>query len=341
MEAQMPVTRIAPGSVGTLSRLQSFVTLVRNFVYDFRRYRASSFIDGPRERQNLEAHIRLLSHMLEYGLSLSDPRAGFGIDKVRLLAEEVSRYIESYGPDAATDNGLGVLAAYVAYNTANGADVLEAKMLFDDLLALNITSSPCAAGSEVVSAHTIRAAAACDFMAFMHARHSIRQYDRLRPVEPDKIGRAVAAAMQSPSSCNRQTTKVLAFTERDSVQRVLSHHQGNRGFGDQLGGVFVVTVDLRNWNTIGERNQGWVDGGMFAMTLALGLHAEGLGACMLNWSATMEEDRSMRRLLGLGETHVIITLIGFGHMVESFSVPVSRRRPIEQVLLCEPPLSNA
>lgn len=122
---------------------------------------------------------------------------------------------------------------------------------------------------------------------------------------------------------------------------MLSHHQGNRGFGDQLGGVFVVTVDLRNWNTIGERNQGWVDGGMFAMTLALGLHAEGLGACMLNWSATMEEDRSMRRLLGLGETHVIITLIGFGHMVESFSVPVSRRRPIEQVLLCEPPLSNA
>lgn len=84
----MPVTRIAPGSVGTLSRLQSFVTLVRNFVYDFRRYRASSFIDGPRERQNLEAHIRLLSHMLEYGLSLSDPRGGFGIDKVRLLTED-------------------------------------------------------------------------------------------------------------------------------------------------------------------------------------------------------------------------------------------------------------
>ena len=337
----MPVARIAPASFGTLSRLQSFVTLVRNFVYDFRRYRASSFIDGPRERQNLEAHIRLLSHMLEYGLSLSDPRAGFGIDKVRLLAAEVSRYIESYGPDAATNNGLGVLMAYVAYNAANGADVREAQKLLDDLLELNTMSSPCAAGSEAVSAHAIRAAAACDFMGFMRARHSIRQYDRSRPVEPEKIERAVMAAMQSPSSCNRQTTKILAFTDRGSIQRVLSHHQGNRGFGDQLGGVFVVTVDLRNWNTIGERNQGWVDGGMFAMTLALGLHAEGLGACMLNWSATMEEDRAMRSLLGLGQSHVIITLIGFGHMVESFSVPVSRRRPIEQVLLREPPLSNA
>ena len=335
----MPVARSAPGSGGALSRLQSFVTLVRNFAYDFRRYRASSFIDGPRERQNLEAHIRLLSHMLEYGLSLSDPRAGFGVDKVRLLAAEVSHYIESYGPDAATDNGLGVLAAYVAYNAANGADVREAQKLLDDLLASDAASSPCVAGSEAVSARAIRAAASCDFMGFMAARHSVRQYDRARPVEAERIERAVTAAMQSPSSCNRQTTKVLAFTDRDSIRRVLSHHQGNRGFGDQLGGVFVVTVDLRNWNTIGERNQGWVDGGMFAMTLALGLHAEGLGACMLNWSATMEEDRAMRGLLGLDDSHVIITLIGFGHMVESFSVPVSRRRPLAQVLLHEPPLN--
>lgn len=334
----MPVAKVAQCGVGIFSRLQSFVTLVRNFVYDFRRYRASSFIDGPRSRQNLEAQIRLLSHMLEYGLSLSDPRAGFGIDKVRLLAADLSRYIESYGPDAATNNGLGVLTAYVAYNSANGADVREAQKRLDDLLELKVASSPCAAGNETVSASIIRAAAAFDFIGFMEARHSVRHYDRSRPVEPEKIERAVMAAMQSPSSCNRQTTQVLAFTDKDKIRRVLSNHQGNRGFGDQLGGVFVVTVDLRNWNTIGERNQGLVDGGMFAMTLALGLHAEGLGACMLNWSATMEEDRAMRRLLGLGESHVIITLIGFGHMVESFSVPVSRRRPIEQVLLREPPL---
>lgn len=337
----MPVAKATPGRMGTLPRLQSFVTLARNFVYDFRRYRESCFIDGPRERQNLEAHIRLLSHMLEYGLSLSDPRGGFGLDKGRVLAGEMSRYLKAYGPDAATDNGLGVLSAYVAYNAAQGADVAEVQSLLNELLALNAASSPCVAGSEAVSASAIRAAASCDFMGFMNARHSVRQYDRTRPVELEKIERAVAAAMQSPSSCNRQTTRVLAFTDKDSIRRVLSHHQGNRGFGDQLGGVFVVTVDLRNWNTIGERNQGWVDGGMFAMTLALGLHAEGLGACMLNWSAIMDEDRAMRALLGLDESHVIITLIGFGHMVESFSVPVSKRKPLSQVLLHEPPLAKA
>ncbi|MGV2077088.1 MULTISPECIES: hypothetical protein [unclassified Rhizobium] len=34
---------------------------------------------------------------------------------------------------------------------------------------------------------------------------------------------------------------------------------------------------------------------MFAMKLALGLHAEGLGTCMLNWSAARDQDQMLRR----------------------------------------------
>ncbi|MGK9051505.1 nitroreductase family protein [Neorhizobium petrolearium] len=335
----MPVAKAAPAAAGTFARLKSFLWLARNSLYDFHRYRKSSFIDGVRSRENLEAHIRLLSHMLEYGLALSDPRAGFGMDKVRVLAGELSHYLTAYRRDATTDNGIGVLSAYIDYNAGQGADVSEARSLLDGLLRIDAAGAPCTAGSEEVSAEAIRAAASIDFARFMGARHSVRQYHRARPVEREKIERAVAAAQQSPSSCNRQTAKVLAFTHKASIARVLSHHNGNRGFGDQLGGVFVVVVDLRNWNTIGERNQGWVDGGMFAMTLALGLHAEGLGACMLNWSADMNEDRRLRKLLGLDDTQIIITLIGFGHMVERFRVPVSRRRPISQILIHEPPLS--
>lgn len=325
-------------AAGVFARFLTSCRLARNFLYDFRRYRAACFIDGARNRENLRAHIHLLSHMLEYGLSLSDPRAGFGMDKVRALTGDLSRYLSAWGRDASADNGLAVLSAYVAFNGERGEDVSEAQALFDELLvqASGAPSGP--GGSEAVSAASIRAASGVDFLAFMNARHSVRQYDAARPVERDRIERAVAAAMQSPSSCNRQTVRVLAFTEKASIAKVLSHHNGNRGFGHQLGGLFVVTVDLGHWNTIGERNQGWVDGGMFAMTLALGLHAEGLGACMLNWSADMDEDRAMRERLGLDATQIIITLLGFGHMVENFRVPVSRRKPLPLVFSHEPPL---
>ncbi|MGR9402900.1 nitroreductase family protein (plasmid) [Rhizobium leguminosarum] len=334
----MPSAKAAPSASSFQTRARTAWRLFANFAYDYRRFRRASFIDGAESRENRRAHIHLLAHMLEYGMSLSNPRNGFGMDKVRLLAVETRRYIEQHGRDASADISLSVLSAYVDFNAEQG-DVSEAQALLDDLLVVagaghNIRLG----GSETVSAAEIVRHARMDFVSFMEARHSVRQYDSNRTVAFEKIERSIRAAQQSPSSCNRQTCRVYAFTEKPSIARVLAHHDGNRGFGEQLGGVFVVTVDLSHWNTIGERNQGWVDGGMFAMTLALGLHAEGLGACMLNWSAAREQDINMRTCVGIPDNEIIITLIGFGEMRADFRVPVSARKPIDMVLTHEPPL---
>jgi len=318
--------------------LASTWELLRNFAYDFRRFRKASFLDGPQDRENRRAEIHILAHMLEYGMSLSDPRLGFGMDKVRLLAAETGRYLAEHGNDATTEMAISVLEAYAQFNADRGGESAEAAALAAALRRSNPEVSEVPAGSEPVTAAAIRQQATMDFVAFMEARHSVRQYDR-RPVDMRSVHRAVRAAQQSPSSCNRQTCKVYCFTERDSIAKVLAHHNGNRGFGDQLGGVFVVAVDLSHWNTVGERNQGWVDGGMFAMTLALGLHAEGLGACMLNWSADRVQDKGLRACVGIPDNEIVITLIGFGHMRDDFRVPVSRRKPLELVLRHEPGLS--
>lgn len=333
----MPGASAAKQASTFYARTLTLWRLFANYAYDFRRFRKACFIDGVRSRENRRAHIHLLAHMLEYGMSLADPRHGFGMDKVRLLAAETGRYVADFGPDATSDIGVSVLAAYIAFNADHGSDAAEAQALLDSVLELGGNKSPkVAGGSEAVTAEDIRRLSAVDFLSFMNARHSVRQYDKGCPVEAEKIERAVEAAMQSPSSCNRQTCRVYAFTRPESVARVLSHHSGNRGFGDQLGGVFIVAVDLSHWNTVGERNQCWVDGGMFAMTLALGLHAEGLGTCMLNWSASREQDLAMRRCVGMPDNEVIITLIGFGHMRSDFRVPVSRRKPLSLVLHTEP-----
>jgi nitroreductase len=313
--------------------------LFLNFAYDFRRFRSASSLEGSRNRENRRAHVHLLAHALEYGMALSDPRKGFGVEKIRSLCAELRAYIALYGTDETVEAAVGVLRAHLEFNAGKGADTQETERLLGEILTLasgSLAAAP--GGTEFVRAEDITSKARIDFEAFMGARNSVRQYASDRPVDRAVIDRVVRAAQQTPSSCNRQTCKVYAFTDPTSVARVLAHHDGNRGFGDQLGGVFVVTVDLANWNAIGERNQGWVDGGMFAMTLALALHAEGLGACMLNWSAERERDRALRRLISIPDNEVVITLIGFGHMRDEFRVPVSRRKPLDRVLQHEPKL---
>lgn len=336
MTGAVPTSPRAP----VLKRLASMVDLAVHYLADLRRFRRASFMDVAKTRENRQAEIRILAHMLEYGMALSDPRAGFGMDKVRQLVQRVAAYRADYGRDETAEMALAALRAYVSFNRARGAAIVEAEELvaglereFGDLESLP------PGGTEVVTAASIRQVASMDFLAFMEARHSIRQFTT-QPVDRAVVERVVRAAQQTPSSCNRQTCRVYAFHERTSVARVLALHNGNRGFGDQVAGVFVVTVDLRNWNDVGERNQAFVDGGMFAMTLALGLHAEGLGACMLNWSAPRAADRRMRERVGVPEHEVIITLIGFGHMPEALRVPVSRRKPLDRVMTVEPPLAG-
>ena len=90
----------------------------------------------------------------------------------------------------------------------------------------------------------------------------------------------------------------------------------------------------------GERYQGWVDGGMFAMSLAYGFHAEGLGAVMLNWSVTLRRDRELRALTGIPDSSLVITMIGFGNLPERLTVPVSQRKPLDLALALNAPLNR-
>lgn len=321
-------------------RLTAAWALLVNYAYDYGRYRKAWFVAGAQSREQRRAHILLLGHSLERGLSLASPRPGFGIEKVRQLGAELNEYLTMFGQDDTTDTARAVLEAYAAFNAAHGADAVVARnILAEAAIRAGTTDKAVEGGAELVRADDIRKRSAIDFLAMVEARHSIRHYAD-RPVEFEKIERAVRAAQQTPSSCNRQTCKVYCYTNKKSIARIMALHDGNRGFGEQLGGVFVVTVDLLHWNSIGERNQGWVDGGMFAMSLLLGLHAEGLGACTLNWSATREQDRAMRACLVLPDNEIIITLVGFGHMPDEFRVPVSKRRPLDKVLIHEPLLSD-
>jgi nitroreductase len=229
---------------------------------------------------------------------------------------------------------LRTLETYIAFH--EGMDI-DLGWLKASVARVRVPATGLGGGTETVSREAIQRAAKIDFMAFTKARHSIRQYAP-GPVAPEIIRRAVAAAQNTPSSCNRQTCRVDIWTDEAMVRRVLALQSGNRGFGDQLAGVAVIWSDLTHWYEVEERYQGWVDGGMFAMSLCYALHAEGLGTVMLNWGVELEKDKALRALTGLPESALVCTFLGFGHLPESLAVPLSQREPVDHVLTLDRPL---
>jgi nitroreductase len=115
------------------------------------------------------------------------------------------------------------------------------------------------------------------------------------------------------------------------MQAALSHQNGNRGFGYRAQGVLVITSDLRAFVNAGERNQCWVDGGLFAMSVVYALHSLGLGCCMLNWSMEAAADRAMRKEMGIPDSEAVITMTAVGHLKERFKVARSHRRPLHEI----------
>ena len=81
-----------------------------------------------------------------------------------------------------------------------------------------------------------------------------------------------------------------------------------------------------------ERNQPWIDGGLFSMLLSLGLLSKGVGSCMLNWCVNPDKDTKIREILPIKKSEIIIMYMAVGHSQNSYVVANSPRRPISEVL---------
>lgn len=296
--------------------------------YDMLRYgRWSHGITAPRTRAQAIHALYKAYHGVEKGLSLSTPRPNFGVPKIHLLIRELRAFSQRFDA-AGVPAAASALEAYQAFNAQHGHQNAEV----DAFLAETGPAAPDLGGTKPVTRDAILAATGPVTPEFFLSRHSVRQYADT-PVPMETIRAAVEMARKTPSVCNRQGPRVHVF---ENAQEALDWQPGNKGFGHLAAKGLVVTADLQAFSGPGERNQPFVDGGMFAMSLLYALHALGLGACPLAWSMRPEDDRKMRRALGIPDHEVVIMMISVGQLPETFDVARSHRMGMDHVMVEHP-----
>jgi nitroreductase len=310
--------------------------LLSNYWYDCARFarHASPFRDFDQPEQLL-AYIWMLAHSIEKGLSLPSPRPGFGKEKLEMLIEAVDLYLGRYVAHPELSAVVGAVDAYFEFNEAKHCDISDLKsryLLVRQEVETALGDSLWSGGTIELSRKEVWGRGRLDLEEFFCSRHSVRQFSQ-EPVERSDIEWAVRMAQRTPSVCNRQTARVHVFDNDDLGSKVLECQTGNRGFGHQASKVIVITVDLRRFLSVGERNQCWVDGGLFAMSLVWALHSRGIGTCYLNWSAEREQDLMLRQVADIPDSENIITLMAVGSLPDRFSVASSPRRDLREILL--------
>lgn len=274
-------------------------------------------------REQLRSKIIKSYHGLEKGLSLAEPRPGFGKPLALTLKAQIEDYRTAFGFDDFLAAPVRVLQDYLRFQEQAG-ETLPLLTAFLADLAADLARHDGHGGTEPVTAAAIRAAASIPLSPFLEARHSVRNFSGL-PVDAALLARACAMAQLAPSACNRQGGRAHCFNAPDLVRQVIGLQPGNRGFGHNAGAVIVVTGDTSAYADAGERRQAIVDASLFAMTLVYALHSLGLGTCMLAWNASPDVDDALRSAARLGDAEDVAMLIAVGHLPDVLNVPVSTR----------------
>jgi nitroreductase len=289
-----------------------------------RRYFEQLATDGGNQ-----ALLRRNVHRLEKGLIMRPFRAPFARD---YIAETV-RAFASLAADAAAEPSdlrwaADVLRSYFSAMEGQGGVIAEARARFDRALA-DAAHDLRAAGGQVPYARG-EAPAPLDYSTFealCRRRRSVRWYRR-QAVPRELVDRALAAALQSPSACNRQSFVFRMFDEPRLVAAVASIPGGTKGYAESLPAICAVVGRLRAYPEERDRHVIYIDGALAAMSFMLALETVGLSSCAINWPDVAAHDERIAKLLGLEADERVVMLIGFGHADPDGKIPYSAKKPL-------------
>lgn len=270
------------------------------------------------------------NHVIEKGLSMKDPKNGFGQEKVAHLIDKLNTYTTLY-PKADREQVLHILSTinvYVSYLKGNGNGTLNNEALFYQLLKkINVKQSELIvpAGIKCVCKNDILNSCNSSFDALLNSRHSIRYFDKTIP-DPALIDKALCLAQQTPSACNRQAWMAHVFTDGKS-HSLLKDQGGCRGFEDEIHCSILVTSNLNAFLSY-EVHQAYVDGGMYAMNLINSLHSLGLGTIPLSCGFYYSKLDAIMKKYNIQDNEIPIVIIGVGNLLEKFNVAISTRKSI-------------
>lgn len=301
---------------------------------DSERYARASSDGDPAGRGR--ARLMFSAHAIEKGLSHVHFREAFGRKALEKLARETDGWLktEQDPEDPFFKAAISSLHVYFERHTKLGVDVSHFWRLFSPRVQALILAAddsyggvvPASAARELIPhIETDR-----PFTDVVYSRRSIREFNN-RPVLDTDIYQAVQIASQAPSVCNRQGPRLHQFKDQKQIHDLINLQGGFHGY-KKPPCVLLVTCDLTAFTMAKERNQGYVDGGLFMMALLLGLENAGLGACPLNATMDAETEAEMRKVTGIKDSEIFVSFVAVGHYDPDVPVPRSARYPWQELI---------
>lgn len=303
------------------SQLKSIVKSDRRRFYNYTAH--GKYISNS---GNINSQLMYFTHQIEKGLSRKDFRMGFGRQVIINLVDTllIGRDNSEIRNGMFYANALSALKAYeekhkylLDETNVPNFDVIPEKILEE------IKNSGDYAGVLKISSLSKKNNNTIDFKTLALNRYSIRDFKEEK-VSLEKIESAIEISMKTPTVCNRQPARVKIIEDKEKIQKLLILQGGFNGYKnpDKL---ILVTSELSSYLRTPERNQGFVDGGLFSMSLMYALEYEEIASCPLSTNVSEEKAEKIREILNIPASEVLIMFIACGIMEDVVLAPKSHR----------------
>lgn len=307
--------------------------LMRLYARDQERFRKSHFSDARTANQNqLATRMTFSAHSLEKSLSNDNFEIGHGFMVIGLLRGFLEAY-QDQGYDRSHKAYINTISVMkVFYERHKGTKYQEEidDIIGERLLRLVVGSTSNVGGAFVISGSDKINNHKKNFKELAEERFAVRTYAD-KPVDKKDIEDVISIAMKTPTVCNRQPVRVRVMYDKDIIAKVLEV-QGGIAYYDTPPVLILVTADDNSYVGVNERNQGYIDGGLFAMSILYAFEYKNLAACPLHAMFETERDFKIRGMLGIPDNEKLITFISAGHFDKKSGVCKSFRYDPEYIL---------
>ena len=171
------------------------------------------------------------------------------------------------------------------------------------------------------------------FPEFFYSRHSMRQFES-KSINIEDVEKAIKIAQKAPTACNRQASKVYLYKDKATNDALGELIAGNTGFQQEVPNYLVVTADVSAFYDTFERNQVYVEAGLFSMALIEALHYYGIGSCILQNGEYYKKNKKFKEICkNIPENERIILFVATGYYKNKFSYAMSLRKNVEDVFI--------
>lgn len=266
---------------------------------------------NEKNQKYVTVKMRIITHDLEKGFSLPDPKKGFGKKKVMELNELINVYEKQFmgSDDQAYKNAVNIIHFYI-----NKADEYGFDISFLETEKYLSSTGYEMLGYKEIPKEKLTEYFTVSFNEFAKSRHSIRKYAAI-PLKKEDVIESVKIAQSAPSACNRQSVKIFHVNNAETCSRILEIQNGAKGFST-VNDLFIVAADLSCYMYYQEVNACFVDSGLFAMNFMNSLHYHGIGSCPLLWNDDGPKGQKLRQIVKIPDNYEIALLLTAGYYPE-------------------------